>query len=115
MIKIVSNNFIKVSENNVKNIAQECKTLIDTLNQSGKKLSPDKSFGGGTLKTYNNPWLCFIEEAESSQNIDAINAFKNTLLEAIDFFKNNSGQKNITISKLVSGPALIEQMRKMAF
>jgi len=65
MIKIVSNNFSKISQDQIKAIAEECKSLIDSLNKSGKKLSPDKSFKGGTPTSYNNPWLCFVEEAEN--------------------------------------------------
>lgn len=115
MIKIVSSNFTKISQDQVKTIAQECKNLIESLNKSGKKLSPDKSFQGGTAASYNNPWLCFVEEAESGGKLEAISALKNTLLEAINFFQNNRNEKNIGISKLTSGPALIEQMRNIAF
>jgi|688.fasta_scaffold503627_2 hypothetical protein len=115
MIKIVSNNFKKVSENQLKSIAEECRKLIDTLNSSGKRLSADKQFSGGTPKTYNNPWLCFLEESENKENIEAISTLRNALLEAVNFFQNNSNQKNVYVKTLASGPALIEQMRKMAF
>jgi len=115
MIKIVSNNFKKVSENQLKSIAEECRKLIGTLNSSGKRLSAHAQFSGGTPKTYNNPWLCVVKESENTQNIEAISALRNTLLEAVNYFQNNSNVKNVNVKTLASGPALIEQMRKMAF
>lgn len=115
MIKIVSNNFKKVSENQLKSIAEECKKLIETLNISKKRLSTDKQFSGGTPTSYNNLWLCFVKESENTQNIESISALRNTLLEAVNYFQNNSNVKNKNVKDLTSGPALMEQIRKMAF
>lgn len=124
MLKIVTEHFNKIAQNQAAQLAQECKNLVEVLNKSFIKVSPIKNITSGNTSakglTHNNTWHCFIEEAEKSNNTDALTALKNAFQEAIEYVKDpknatKSKEKNVNIERLTSGAALIEQMRKMAF
>ena len=124
MLKIVTKHFNKISQNQSTVLAQECKDLVDILNKNFIKVNPIKNIQGGNINakglTHNNTWHCFIEEAEQSNNNDALIALKNVFQEAIEYVKDpknatKAKEKNVNIELLTSGKALLEQMRQIAF